>query len=335
MNVLVVIFSCLVAVAFSAIPNKILTAPEAELWKAWKNKYNKEYDSMVEEVSRFDIWKESLKQVSVHNIGYDLGLNSYSQEVNEFADMTSQEFTATRLGFRGAQKAYDSGKIMEGDVSGVPSSMDWRDHGYVTGVKNQGSCGSCWSFSSTGSVEGVHFNATGKLVSLSEEELVECDNTDYGCNGGWPANGIDFFAKYGAIAESDYPYTSGNGYSGYCKYRGKPIAAHCSGHVPLAKGNENNLMIASASVGPISIAIDASHKSFQNYRSGVYYESRCSSSRLDHAVLLVGYGTYYGSPYWLVKNSWGTSWGMKGYIMMARNRNNNCGVATEAVYAYA
>ena len=99
-------------------------------------------------------------------------------------------------------------------------------------------------------------------------------------------------------------------------------------------GNENNLMIASSMVGPISIAIDASHTSFQNYRSGVYYEPYCSSYNLDHAVLLVGYGTYYGTPYWLVKNSWGTGWGMNGYIMMARNHNNNCGVASEACYAY-
>jgi len=316
-----------------AIPNKILASPHAELWKAWKHKYNKEYETIAEEVTRFNIWATAVTEVSEHNVGYELGVHTYKQAVNEFADMTAQEFFAQRLGFRGAQKANIGGKVLDTTVS-VPSSVDWVDAGYVTGVKNQGSCGSCWSFSTTGVVEGVHFNATGDLVSLSEEELVDCDSTNYGCNGGWPYAAIDWLAKYGSISEADYPYTAYYGYASYCQYSGKTIAATVSGHVTLAQGDEANLAVASAQVGPISICIDASHSSFQRYSSGVYYEPACSSTALDHAVLLVGYGTERGQDYWLVKNSWGTGWGENGYIKMLRNYYNMCGVASEAVYAY-
>jgi len=334
--VLAVVCVAVVAVEFGlcAIPNKILASPHAELWKAWKHKYNKEYETIAEETTRFDIWAKAVKEVSEHNVGYDLGMHTYRRAVNEFADMTIQEFSAQRFGFRGAQKANVGGKALDTEASSVPSSVNWVDAGYVTGVKNQGQCGSCWAFSTTGAVEGVHFNATGDLVSLSEEELVDCDNRDYGCNGGWPYNGITFFSKHGAVSEADYPYTAYYGYGSPCQLSGKSIAATVTGYVSLPSGDEAALKVASAQVGPISIAIDANHASFQQYSSGVYYEPYCSSTSLDHAVLLVGYGTENGEDYWLVKNSWGTTWGDNGYIKMIRNYNNNCGVATEAVYAY-
>ena len=143
---------------------------------------------------------------------------------------------------------------------------------------------------------------------------------------------IEYLEDHGCISEADYPYTSGEGEVGSCKAAGKDIAATVSGYVPIPSGNEEKLKEAVGGVGPCSVAIDASNYSFQFYSGGVYYEPSCSSYFLDHGVLAIGYGNYQGSDYWLVKNSWGTSWGLDGYIMMSRNRNNNCGIATDSLY---
>ena len=170
------------------------------------------------------------------------------------------------------------------------------------------------------------------MASLSEEQLVDCDTTNYGCDGGFMAAAFKYLEKHGSISEADYPYTAGNGQKGICQESGKDIAANVSGYVPLPHGNEGKLKEAVGTVGPCSVAIDSNHKSFQLYSGGVYYESACRPDYLTHALLAIGYGNYQGSDYWLVKNSWGTSWGMDGYIRMSRNKNNNCGIASEAGY---
>merc|ERR1712135_141011 len=179
--------------------------------------------------------------------------------------------------------------------------------GYVTPVKDQGQCGSCWSFSSTGALEGQHFRATGNLVSLSEQNLVDCSKENYGCNGGDMQLAYDYIlSNKGIDTEASYPYTARDG---RCKFSTANIGATISDYEVLPSGDEAALVDALASIGPIAIAIDASHMSFQFYSSGVYVENRCEN----------------GSDYFLVKNSWGTSWGLKGYIKMARNKNNMCG----------
>merc|ERR1719376_1700431 len=173
--------------------------------------------------------------------------------------------------------------------------------GYVTPVKNQAQCGSCWAFSAVVSMEGAHFKKTGKLVSLSEQNLVDCVHEDYGCRGGFPYDGVSYAIRNRGIdTEASYPYTARDG---YCHFR-----------------NSN---------------VDATHYSFQLYHSGVYNEPRCSSVRLDHGVAAVGYGTENGQQYYLVKNSWGSHWGEGGYIKMMRNPSNQCGIATNACYALA
>ncbi|KAJ8316615.1 LOW QUALITY PROTEIN: hypothetical protein KUTeg_005834, partial [Tegillarca granosa] len=228
--------------------------------------------------------------------------------MNEYGDMTAKEFSKVMNGYRMRNITEVKTEFHQSfvDISDLPDTVDWREKGYVTEVKNQKQCGSCWAFSTTGSLEGQHFKSTGKLVSLSEQNLVDCSKKqgNHGCEGEWK------MFKQENVGATD---------SGY---KDVSIFFH----------SEEALQKAVAEVGPISVAIDASLSSFQLYKSGVYSDILCSTSRLDHGVLAVGYGTYDSKPYWLVKNSWGESWGIKGYIMMARNNHNMCGIATQASY---
>lgn len=215
----------------------------------------------------------------------------------------------------------------------VPKSIDWRKKGAVTPVKNQGHCGSCWSFSTTGALEGQLFRKTGELVSLSEQNLIDCSTTygNNGCGGGLMDNAFTYIKEnHGIDTEEAYPY---EGKQGECRYKKSESAGQDTGFVDIPSGNERALVKALATVGPVSVAIDASHESFQFYHDGVYNPPDCDSHALDHGVLAVGYGTTDdGQDYYIVKNSWGTIWGKEGYVLMARNSQNECGVATQASY---
>jgi len=218
--------------------------------------------------------------------------------------------------------------------SGVTGDIvNWVNKGAVTPIKNQGQCGSCWSFSATGSMEGQQFIKKNKLVSLSEQNLVDCSTAqgNDGCNGGLMDQAFQYvISNHGIDTEESYAYTATG--PNACKFSSEHIGDTISGFQDVTSGSESALQTA-ADAQPVSVAIDAGHNSFQLYKGGVYYEPACSTSQLDHGVLVVGYGTdNSNTAYWLVKNSWGTDWGMNGYIQMSRNRNNNCGIATMASY---
>jgi len=243
--------------------------------------------------------------------------------VNKFADLTVAEFSAMYLGTRAT---INGGTYVP---SVTTDTVDWRTKGAVTPIKNQGQCGSCWAFSTTGSTEGAHFLAKGALVSLSEQNLVDCSNAEgnQGCNGGLMTQAFDYIIKNKGIdTEASYPYTAQNG---NCHYSTANIGSTLVTYVNVQTGSEADLVVK-INKGPTSVAIDASHSSFQLYHTGIYYEPACSSTALDHGVLAVGYGSTGSKDYYIVKNSWGTDWGMAGYIDMSRNRNNNCGIATMA-----
>jgi cathepsin L len=299
---------------------------EAE-FDMFKLKYSKSYSTPQEEEKRFQIFADKLKFVSE----WDAEARGFSVAINKFADLTNKEFVALYTGlnisktYEAVVEKIDSPRV-EGDI------VNWVNKGAVTGVKNQGQCGSCWSFSTTGSVEGAHFLSTGKLVSLSEQNLVDCSTAEgnEGCNGGLMDDAFEYIIKnHGIDTEASYPYRATG--PNKCEFKAADVGATISSYHDVQSGSESDLQ-SSVDKTPVSVAIDASHDSFQMYSSGVYYEPACSSSQLDHGVLAVGYGTSGSSDYWLVKNSWGTDWGMAGYIQMSRNRNNNCGIATAASY---
>ena len=293
-------------------------------------KYDKSYADELTELRRHAIWQANKKYVDEHNqhLADRLG---FTLAINEYSDLDSVEFAKQLTGLLGKAKPNPNAKMYVPSGT-IPTSVDWRTKGIVTGIKNQGQCGSCWSFSATGALEGQHALKTGNLVSLSEQNLVDCSGPEGndGCNGGWPFWAFEYVIKNGGIdTEASYPYRAQDE---KCRFSAANVGATCKNYTMVPEDNENALTDAIANVGPISVCIDASHPSFQTYSSGVYYEPDCSQIDLDHAVLAVGYGTHSGSDMYIVKNSWGTSWGMQGYIYMSRNRNNNCGIASKASY---
>merc|ERR1711981_188966 len=256
---------------------------------------------------------------------------SYWLGLNEFADLTWDEFAATHLGYKEGPRFGDLPKVPFPNITDVADSIDWVAKGAVTPVKNQKHCGSCWAISATGALEGAYFVASGKLVSLSEEDLVQCDHGgDHGCQGGLMDNAFRFVEKNGISSEADYPYTSGGGVTGSCNggLEHRP-AVTIKSYTDVPRGDENALK-AAVSKQPVSVAIEADQYVFQHYGGGILDNPGCGR-HLDHGVLVVGYGTDNGKEYWKVKNSWGASWGEQGYIRMVRNKDQ-CGIASEPSY---
>jgi len=295
-----------------------------DTFTSWMQTQQKSYTA-AEFQTRYAIFKKNMDYVQQWNSANSdtvLGLTP-------LADLTNEEYRKIYLGTRVVVSAPIN--VKEVSTVSLPASVDWRTQGAVTPIKNQGQCGSCWSFSTTGSVEGIHQITTGNLVSLSEQNLMDC-STKYGnqgCNGGLMDDAFKYIiANNGVDTESTYPYEAKDG---TCRFKASNVGATITGYQDVSSGSESDLQTASVQQ-PVSVAIDASHNSFQLYTSGVYYEPACSTTALDHGVLVIGYGTSGSSDYWLVKNSWGTTWGINGYIWMSRNRNNNCGIATSASY---
>ncbi|XP_011494856.1 PREDICTED: cathepsin L [Ceratosolen solmsi marchali] len=311
-----------------------------EEWKTFKTIYNKDYKSDIEENFRLKIFMENKHKIAKFNAKFARGSVTFNLKINKYADMLHHEFVNTFNGFnktksgffQSHEKPIGATFISPYHVQ-LPNSIDWRQEGAVTLVKDQGHCGSCWAFSTTGALEGQHFRQTGVLVSLSEQNLIDCSGKygNNGCNGGLMDNAFKYIKdNRGLDTEKSYPYEAEND---VCRYNPKNSGADDVGFVDIPVGDEEKLKAAVATIGPVSVAIDASHENFHFYSDGVYYDPECSSTELDHGVLVVGYGTTKDAQdYWIVKNSWGETWGDKGYIKMARNKDNHCGIASSASY---
>jgi C1A family cysteine protease len=290
------------------------------------NHFDKSYPSFVEFEKRFEVFKSNMEYIREQNAQP----HSYTLGVTPFADLTESEFSLFNGIRTGGPLSTGCAKFQSSN-NNVPASYDWRDHGAVTPVKDQGQCGSCWSFSATGAMEGAWAISKGSLVSLSEQQLVDCSKSygNHGCNGGLMDDAFQYAKDNGMCLESAYPYTAKGGDCQKCE-----AVVSISGCVDVTKNNQVNLKEA-VSNGPVSIAIEADTKAFQLYTSGVLTGDACGTN-LDHGVLIVGYGADAGTEYWLVKNSWGPSWGDGGYIKIGRSDSTNdpgvCGIAMQPSY---
>jgi cathepsin L len=283
------------------------------------------------------IFFKRLADIELHNYKASIGQVSFTMGINEFSDMDDSELLARASCVKGhdatlARKPMSLSLPDPDNLPDLPETVDWTTRGYVTPVKNQESCGSCWAFATTGALEGQIKRTTGKLVSLSEQNLVDCATTwgSYGCSGGWMHYAFQYIADNGGIdTEESYPYTQREG---TCRYSEDFNAARDTGVTLVASGDEDALKYAVATYGPVAVAIDADQPAFSAYQDGVYNDTTCTNS-ITHAVLVVGYGTYAPTrqDYWLVKNSWGEFWGLNGYIRMSRNNGNQCAIATYAM----
>ena len=330
----------LVLLFTATLASSQLTYKTDPLWLSFKNEFNKtNYSSPAEESLRYQIFLSNVDYINETNSG-----NSTSQlAINQFADLTFEEFKSLYLGFVPAPKDQlpkAAGTFAASSVGGsLPAYVDWRTKGAVTPVKYQGACGSCWAFSATGALEGQYAIRYGKQPpSLSEQNLMDCSWSygNKGCNGGDPPSAFTYVRDNPGIdTESFYPYRGRNGQNCFFSKNRDALGAKCSGYILLSAG-EINLQAAVAKIGPISVAVDATRNmKLWQPSDGVFYDSTCSSSyqTLNHAVLVVGYGTNsYDEDYWIVKNSWGSRWGDGGYIKMARNYFNMCGISTYASY---
>jgi len=288
-----------------------------EEWESFKKVLGKHYEP-AEDSWRHGIWESNKALVERQNKQEE---KTFTLALNEASDWTAEEVKNFRLGYIDMDEG--EGKTFP-EREGRPDLLDHREAGLVTEVKNQGHCGSCWAFSATGGIEGVWAQKVGELLSVSEQQLVDCAHGT--CSGGNMGNAWDT-AKDGIMSEEDYPYEHKDG---ECRYNSSQAVASVTGHESVAH-NEHDLEKALYQIGyPISIAIHAGN-SFHHYKKGIYNDPECVEGKLNHAVLLVGYNKTAPEPYWIVKNSWGKNWGQDGYIHMKMGENN-CGLAKRPVY---
>lgn len=304
---------------------------------SWSLTNGKQYLSATERDYRESVYDRNVHKVAKHNAK---GL-SWKMGLNKFADLTRKEFARLYLNSGGYNNATHNRvknynwTMLSTNVSALPTSVDWSAKGAVTPVKDQGQCGSCWAFSTTGALEGAWFVKNKALVNLSEQQLVDCSTAqgNQGCNGGL----MDYAFQYvisnkGLTTEKAYPYTATG--PNTCVAKGLPVAATASSFKDVPTNSQTALMTAVVQQ-PVAIAIEADQDSFQLYSSGVL--TKVCGTNLDHGVLLVGYGSLGGLDYYKVKNSWGTDWGMNGYVLLGRGSEYNgasgqCGIQMDPSY---
>ncbi|XP_019186347.1 PREDICTED: ervatamin-B-like [Ipomoea nil] len=299
-------------------------------YEQWIVEYGRVYANETEKVERFNIFKENVKFIDSFNL---VGNHTFTVGINEFADLTNEEFKSSRMGYK-SPLYMETTPFMYENVTDVPDTVDWVEKGAVTPVKNQQKCGCCWAFAAVAAIEGITQIKTEKLVSLSEQQLLDCDLISLGCHGGWIGSGFLYvLLNRGITTEENYPYTMKRG---FCKRRkASQAAAKIKGFRWVPAYNEAALTKAVANQ-PVAVAIDASGSAFQFYKEGIY--GKDCKAKVNHGVTAVGYGESDDGKFWLIKNSWGDKWGEEGYVKLMKdtgNRKGACGITTNPSFPTA
>ncbi|XP_064455230.1 procathepsin L-like isoform X3 [Ornithodoros turicata] len=308
-----------------------------EEWQKYKEQFDKKY-GLIEDLKRMKIWQKTKHLVEQHNDEYSRGLHSYTLGMNHMADMTQEELDQrscvrmTPESIRRMEAETELFTPREGVLPPIADQMDWRtNNGYVGHVYDQGRCGACWAFSVVGTLESQYYLYTQQKVNLSQQNLIDCDTSSFGCDGGYPYMGFQYIRDNGGINTFEsYPYEARDN---VCRFKNDdPDNVPVSAISRIKEGSEFDLRNAVATVGPVSVLIQSRDWKFSAYRDGVYDNPNCGDTYLNHAVVVVGYGTENGTDYWIIKNSWSDRWGQNGFGKMARNRGNQCGIASSALY---
>lgn len=292
-------------------------APYFYIFYQFLASYNRMYDEHTFN-TRFPVFVENYLYIQEMNRD---GNNTFRLGLTPFADMTTEEFRATRTG---SNMSAATCQAWSGGSGSVPDSLDWRTKNVVTPVKDQGQCGSCWAFAAAEVLESAYALKTGDLPVLSPQELVDCESTSVGCSGGYPDHALEYTVQHGLELEKDYPYTARDG---TCHSKDTQYKLSACFEVP---PDDEKILQQAVAVAPVIVLIEADQRVFQLYQSGIISAKSCGQS-IDHAVQLVGYGEENGKDYWLVRNSWGSSWGEDGYVKLERNsgvRGGTCGILT-------
>jgi len=305
----------------------VLAANEEGQFKTWMKTYNKHYDTDAEYLKRLEVFK--------HNLVRYAKLNTKDSNVvhgpTKFSDISHEEFLDKYLlkNFTSPLQRGENVRVAETlPIKPLPTSYSWVSKGATTPIYNQGQCGSCWAFSTTESIESMNFLAGKPLTSLSMQQIVDCDTSDDGCNGGDPPTAYQYVISAGGLETyANYPYTAQDG---NCQFQASLIAQSISSWQYVTQSqNENQMQQFTYTTGPPSILVDAS--TWDSYNGGVYTSSDCGT-QLDHAVQIVGWDVFQGQNAWVVRNSWGTDWGYAGYLYVAIGQNA-CGIAMECTAA--
>lgn len=316
-----------------------VSAHERERFEAMFFDHMQKYDVKIadgkEFMAKLEAFVDNVKYIEEHNAKKD---KTFTMGMNQYSHMTHAEFLqhvhlATQAPSLRRNAPFHHGE--PSNMLGVPESVNWVTAGAVTPVKNQAQCGGCWSFSTTGAMEGAFYIKNGQMPSyegFSEEQLIACDSTCSACNGGWMSTAFEWVISNGGLTtEEQWPYTSGQGNVPACSSKS---VTNVAGSTPSTysdvQADSVSAMMSAVAQQPVSIAIEANSQSFQYYNGGVL-GSDCGQ-QLDHGVLAVGYGSENGQDYWLVKNSWGASWGESGYIKILKDQSNLCGVLSAPSY---
>ena len=328
---LAVFFSTCNAITYQ--PKLTFFLSDNDEWKQFsdfRERFDKQYENLQELETRFQIFRENLRTIIMHNLDRT---QNFTMGINQFTDLTHEEFKEKYVGGLKDELGSYSCKTYSSSASGAPVSVDWRSKGAVTSVKDQGQCGSCWTFSASAAIEGAWAISKGQLIDLSEQQLVDCATGisygSHGCNGGQMDGAFKYVIEHGQCSLASYPYTATDGNCHTCSAVAR--ISSCSD----VKPNDQISLKGAVAQQPVSIAIEADTRYFQSYTGGVLTSTSCGQN-LDHGVTIVGYGSENGINYWLVKNSWGTTWGEKGYVKIARSESTNdagiCGVAMMASF---